>query len=116
LQELQSIATTLKSSETQLKQFMVDIEGNHENIVKRMEMKPFAEIMGRYERRVDEHTKVMEGLASPPPSSEIAVLTRETLETEINGLCERLLKHNNDDEVYQSTCSNSLQRSHSNIK
>ncbi|CAK59947.1 unnamed protein product (macronuclear) [Paramecium tetraurelia] len=38
--------------EKQLQQFQIDIEKNHTNIVKKMEMKPFDDIMQRYEKRV----------------------------------------------------------------
>ncbi|CAD8113653.1 unnamed protein product [Paramecium sonneborni] len=38
--------------EKQLQQFQIDIEKNHINIVKKMEMKPFEDIMLRYEKRV----------------------------------------------------------------
>ncbi|CAD8117781.1 unnamed protein product [Paramecium sonneborni] len=38
--------------EKQLQQFQIDIEKNHANIVKKMEMKPFEDIMLRYEKRV----------------------------------------------------------------
>lgn len=45
-----------------MKQFLVDIEKNRENIVKRMEMKPFTDIMDRYDKRVDEHSKTLHSL------------------------------------------------------
>lgn len=43
----------MKNLSNQLKQFQIDIEKNHENIVRRMEMKPFDEIMSRYEKKVN---------------------------------------------------------------
>ena len=35
-----------------MKQFEIDISKNHENIVKYMEMKPFEDIMNRYQKKV----------------------------------------------------------------
>jgi hypothetical protein len=35
----------------------MDIEKNHDNIVKSMEMKPFEEIMSKYEKKIEEISK-----------------------------------------------------------
>lgn len=48
--------------------------------MKRMEMRPFEEIMGRYERKVEEHQKILEVLSMNPTINEIAVNTKEGLE------------------------------------
>jgi len=114
---------------------MVDIERNFDNIVKRMEMKPFGEIMGRYDRKAEEHAKILEQLVMNYSINELAVISKETLEQEITSMCERVLNseqtiksqpqvpNNNDfrflevtDETYHLSCANSLQRTHSNMK
>ncbi|CAK70735.1 unnamed protein product (macronuclear) [Paramecium tetraurelia] len=52
LNSIQVKATQIKQIDAQIKQFQIDIEKNHENIVKKMDMKPFEDIMSRYEKRV----------------------------------------------------------------
>ncbi|CAD8069435.1 unnamed protein product [Paramecium sonneborni] len=52
LNSIQTKTIQIKQIDAQLKQFQIDIEKNHENIVKKMDMKPFEDIMSRYEKRV----------------------------------------------------------------
>ncbi|CAD8062106.1 unnamed protein product [Paramecium sonneborni] len=52
LKSIQTKNIQIKQIDAQLKQFQIDIEKNHENIVKKMDMKPFEDIMSRYEKRV----------------------------------------------------------------
>ncbi|CAD8151334.1 unnamed protein product [Paramecium pentaurelia] len=52
LNSIQSKANQIKQIDAQIKQFQIDIEKNHNNIVKKMDMKPFEDIMSRYEKRV----------------------------------------------------------------
>ena len=93
--------------------------------------------MNRYERKVQEHQTVIESMHAAQPISEIMLLTRELIEQQTSQMCDKILiqinckvpslavDSSNDyrfhdvldgDEVYQSTCSNSLQRSQSNMK
>ncbi|CAD8054913.1 unnamed protein product [Paramecium primaurelia] len=52
LNSIHTKANQIKQIDEQLKQFQIDIDKNHENIVKKMDMKPFEDIMSRYEKRV----------------------------------------------------------------
>ncbi|CAD8136548.1 unnamed protein product [Paramecium pentaurelia] len=52
--QVQEQVENIKLLIQQLKQFSIDIFSNHDNIVKKMEMKPFDEIMQKYQKKVDE--------------------------------------------------------------
>ncbi|CAD8052264.1 unnamed protein product [Paramecium sonneborni] len=52
--QVQEQVENIKQLIQQLKQFSIDIFTNHDNIVKKMEMKPFDEIMQKYQKKVDE--------------------------------------------------------------
>ncbi|CAD8141825.1 unnamed protein product [Paramecium octaurelia] len=52
--QVQEQVENIKQLIQQLKQFSIDIFTNHDNIVKKMEMKPFDEIMLKYQKKVDE--------------------------------------------------------------
>ncbi|CAD8153939.1 unnamed protein product [Paramecium octaurelia] len=52
LKQLTDKISLIQQINAQLTQFEIDIANNHENIVKNMEMKPFEDIMCRYEKKV----------------------------------------------------------------
>ncbi|CAD8048431.1 unnamed protein product [Paramecium sonneborni] len=52
--QVQEQVENIKQLILQLKQFSIDIFTNHDNIVKKMEMKPFEEIMQKYQKKVDD--------------------------------------------------------------
>lgn len=60
---------------------MFDIEKNVENIVKKMEMRPFEDIMTRYEKKVEEHQSVIESTNIIVPLNDIASQTKELIES-----------------------------------
>ncbi|CAD8055680.1 unnamed protein product [Paramecium primaurelia] len=54
LNQIKEKISLVQQIDIQLKQYEIDISKNHENIVKNMEMKPFEDIMNRYEKRVSQ--------------------------------------------------------------
>ncbi|CAK66863.1 unnamed protein product (macronuclear) [Paramecium tetraurelia] len=54
LKQVTDRISLIQQIDAQLKQFEIDIANNHENIVKNMEMKPFEDIMCRYEKKVSQ--------------------------------------------------------------
>lgn len=111
LQQSQSMLTLMKSSDAQLNQFLADIEKNVDNIVKKMEMRPFEEIMTRYETKVEEHQLVIDSTNLLTPLNDILALSRDQIETQIAQVSDKILHTHTDlealdgDDIYQSTCS-----------
>lgn len=65
-----------------------------------MEMKPFTEIMDRYDSKVLVHQKIVEALTSSPNQIELKDLNKDFIELEITNFCERLLNKEETEDVY----------------
>ncbi|KAM3133799.1 hypothetical protein pb186bvf_014062 [Paramecium bursaria] len=142
-QQVQNISDnlcTMRNLSNQLKQFQIDIEKNHENIVRRMEMKPFDEIMQRYEKKVN-IIKQQVNEINCNPVQKSGSFDQSQILTYMNKMCYNLLLKqdsenatrrqsikNSDsqgynksidmrvfeilecEDIYQSTCSNPIQK------
>ncbi|CAD8200385.1 unnamed protein product [Paramecium octaurelia] len=122
--------------EKQLQQFQIDIEKNHSNIVKKMDMKPFEDIMQRYEKRVKNIQQLLSEMKLDS-SVKINQFEQSQILTFMNKMCYNILlndqiksrsnsiNYNNpsidmkafdvleNDDIYQSTFSNTIKDSNS---
>ncbi|CAD8206689.1 unnamed protein product [Paramecium pentaurelia] len=125
--------------EKQLQQYQIDIDKNHTNIVKKMEMKPFEDIMQRYEKRV---RSIQQLLSEMKLESGVKInqFEQSSILTFMNKMCYNILlndtsqsikSRNNsinfnnpsidmkvldileNDDIYQSTFSNTIKDSNS---
>ncbi|CAD8071477.1 unnamed protein product [Paramecium sonneborni] len=81
--------------DTQLKQYEIDITKNHENIVKKMEMKPFEDIMNRYEQKVSQIKEQLQEFNQQYIQTSIKFEQNQIL-ADMNKMCYNLLLKSED--------------------
>ncbi|CAD8050084.1 unnamed protein product [Paramecium primaurelia] len=100
--QVQEQVDNIKQIIQQLKQFSIDIFTNHDNIVKKMEMKPFDEIMQKYQKKVDE-IKCQSFNSQFQISLKQLNIDQNQILTFMNKMCYNLLIKNDSMEYNQKT-------------
>ncbi|CAD8148915.1 unnamed protein product [Paramecium pentaurelia] len=100
--QVQEQVDNIKLLIQQLKQFSIDIFTNHDNIVKKMEMKPFDEIMQKYQKKVDE-IKCQSFHSQFQISLKQLNIDQNQILTFMNKMCYNLLIKNDSMEYNQKT-------------
>ncbi|CAD8065628.1 unnamed protein product [Paramecium sonneborni] len=85
----------IQKIDIQLKQFEIDITKNHENIVKNMEMKPFEDIMNKYEKKVQQIKEQLQEFNQDYFQTSIKFEQNQIL-ADMNKMCYNLLLKNED--------------------
>ncbi|CAD8045456.1 unnamed protein product [Paramecium primaurelia] len=89
----------IQQIDTQLKQYEIDITTNHENIVKNMEMKPFEDIMSRYDKKVSQVKQQIQEFNQEYIQKSIQFEYNQILTT-MNKMCYNLLLNTEDSSEY----------------
>ncbi|CAD8095537.1 unnamed protein product [Paramecium primaurelia] len=97
--------------EKQLQQFQIDIEKNHSNIVKKMEMKPFEDIMQRYEKRVKNIQQLLSEMKLDN-SVKINQFEQSQILTFMNKMCYNILLNDTSQSI--KSRSNSINNNNNN--
>ncbi|CAK90808.1 unnamed protein product (macronuclear) [Paramecium tetraurelia] len=100
--QVQEQVENIKQLIQQLKQFSIDIFTNHDNIVKKMEMKPFDEIMLKYQKKVDEVNCQLFNNQYQVSLKQLNIDQNQIL-TFMNKMCYNLLLKNDTFEYHQKT-------------
>ncbi|CAK55919.1 unnamed protein product (macronuclear) [Paramecium tetraurelia] len=111
--QVQEQIENIKQLIQQLKQFSIDIFTNHDNIVKKMEMKPFDEIMQKYQKKVNEIRYQQINNQFQLSLKQVNVDQNQIL-TFMNKMCYNLLIKNDNMEYHQKTMT-SQQNFESNL-
>ncbi|CAK71453.1 unnamed protein product (macronuclear) [Paramecium tetraurelia] len=95
LNQITEKISLVQQIDTQLKQYEIDISKNHENIVKHMEMKPFEDIMNRYEKRVSQTKEQLQEFNQEYFQKSIKFENNQIL-ADMNKMCYNLLLKSED--------------------